>query len=255
MREALEAIARKAGSMIAARDAFEIEEKEGHANYVTTIDQNVQAYLEEALLKLLPGSCVIGEEKDNDTLTDAPTWIIDPVDGTTNLIHDYRFSAVSIALVEKGKAVMGAVYQPYTEEFFYARRGEGCWLNDRRVKVTKNDLPHALVGFGTSPYNAELAQKSMELALRFLYAASDVRRSGSAALDLAYVASGRQDVFFELTLKPWDFAAGVLLVEEAGGTVQMPFSPDGVRFDRPQAILASNLPCAEAAREIFDSIA
>ena len=253
MRSKLEAIARKAGEIILEREAFRVEEKEGHANYVTTIDQHVQDYLMDALLNLLPGSVVIGEEKENDVLGDEPTWIIDPVDGTTNLIHDFRVSSVSIALLENKKPVLGVVYQPYTNELFSAEAGKGCCLNGKPVHAAKNDLKHALVGFGTSPYNEELAQKSMDLALLFLRKAADIRRTGSAAVDLAYVACGRQDVFFEWILKPWDYAAGALLVTEAGGTLEMPLSQTGIDFSKPQAVLATNGVCTKEAGELFRS--
>lgn len=253
MRNGLEQIARNAGKIILDREAFRVEEKEGHANYVTTIDQHVQEYLENALLAFMPGSVVIGEEKENDALGDEPTWIIDPVDGTTNLIHDFRLSSVSIALLKNKKPVLGVVYQPYTDELFSAEAGKGCFLNGKPVHTAKNDLKHALVGFGTSPYNEELAQKSMDLALTFLRHASDIRRTGSAAIDLAYVACGRQDVFFEWTLKPWDYAAGALLVMEAGGTLEMPLSETGMDFGRPQAIVAANGVCSEDAMKLFRS--
>jgi len=140
MRNGLEQIARNAGKIILDREAFRVEEKEGHANYVTTIDQHVQDYLEDALLTFMPGSVVIGEEKENDALGDEPTWIIDPVDGTTNLIHDFRLSSVSIALLKNKKPVLGVVYQPYTDELFSAEAGKGCFLNGKPVHTAKNDL-------------------------------------------------------------------------------------------------------------------
>jgi len=120
MREKLMQIAREAGSFFSARALSEIDQKEGHANFVTNIDREVEEYLQKALLALVSGSRMIGEEQENDPLTDAPTWIVDPVDGTTNLIHDYRCSAVSIALCEGKKPVAGLIWQPYMQEMFYA---------------------------------------------------------------------------------------------------------------------------------------
>lgn len=250
MKDQLHAICRQAGNLMLQREQFAIEEKDGHANFVTSVDKAVQDYLAESLEKLMPGARLIGEEKDNAPLQDGPTWVVDPIDGTTNFIHDYRASAVSIALLQGGRPVIGAVYQPYTQEFFFAEKGRGAYLNDAPMHVTRNDLRHALVGFGTAPYNAELAQKSMAIALDFLRAASDIRRCGSAALDLAYVACGRQDVFFELRLNPWDFAAGALLVTEAGGRFAMPLSAE-VDFGAPNAVLVSNAVCAHDAERIF----
>jgi len=254
MREALLAIVRRAGEIIRRREEMVIEEKEGHANFVTTIDENVQAYLLSALAALRPDAVAIGEEKSNDALTDAPTWVVDPVDGTTNLIHDYRASAVSIALLEGREPVAGAVYNPYTDEFFYAEKGKGATLNGRAIHVSSFPFDKALVAFGTSPYNAELARISLDMAHAFLLNAADIRRSGSAALDLAHLACGRHDVFFEMSLKPWDYAAGALLVCEAGGTFEMPLSKNGVDYSKNTAIFATNGVCLDAAHAVYDPL-
>lgn len=252
MKQALIRILKETDALILKTRSFAIEEKEGHANYVTTVDEGVEALLEKQLLQLLPGSKLIGEEQDNEPLGDGYTWIIDPLDGTTNFIHDYRFSAVSIALLKDRQPVIGAIYQPYAQELFYAEKGKGAELNGRPIHVSAQDFGHALVGFGTSPYHAEQAKKTLEIALGYLQNAADIRRCGSAALDLAYVACGRQDVFFELNLKPWDVAAGALLITEADGVFEMPFC-DGTDFSQPNAIFASNQTAYKEARELFDS--
>ena len=250
----VERIAREAGRIILRFGDFDVEQKEGHANFVTSVDKAVQDYLSAALQSALPGSAFIGEEQENGALTDAPTWIIDPVDGTTNLIHNYRQSAVSIALCENGQPVLAAVYQPYTDEFFFAEKGRGATLNGEAIRVSGTEFGRALVGFGTSPYNAALAVDSMNLALSFMRSCADIRRSGSAALDLCHVACGRLDVFFELVLQPWDYAAGALLVMEAGGQLIMPFSGDGLCFSRPQGILAANAACAQEALAVLKAL-
>ena len=251
IRAGVERIAREAGRIILSFGEFNVEEKEGHANFVTDVDCAVQEYLSKALSDLLPGSAFIGEEQDNEQLTDVPTWVIDPVDGTTNLIHNYRQSAVSIALLEDKQPVLAAVYQPYTDELFFALKGCGATLNGEKISASAHPFERALVCFGTSPYNAELAERSLKLALAFLKNAADIRRSGSAALDLAHVACGREDVFFEIVLKPWDFAAGALLVKEAGGQFLMPLGDGKVRFDGPQGVLAVNKVCAEKALAVL----
>jgi len=248
MKQALQSIVRRAGELILNAEEFRVEQKEGHANFVTDVDEQVQRFLISELQSLLPGSAVIGEEQENDELTDRPTWVIDPLDGTTNFIHGYRFSAISVALLEKRSPIMGVVYQPYTKELFFAEKGKGAFLNDHPIHVSPTKMEQALIGFGTSPYNAELAEKSMAAALHFLKHAADVRRGGSAALDLAYVAAGRHDVYFELILRPWDYAAGSLLVEEAGGRFAMPTlsQPD---YGQSAAVLAANAECFEIAAE------
>ena len=254
IRPGVERIAREAGRIILGFGEFRVEEKEGHGNFVTTVDCAVQDYLADALSALLPGSRFIGEEQENDALTDEPTWVIDPVDGTCNLIHNYRQSAVSIALLENQQPVLAAVYQPYTDELFFAERGCGATLNGEKITVSTHPFERALVAFGTSPYHVDLAERSMKLALSFLRNTADIRRSGSAALDLAHVACGRQDVFFEITLKPWDFAAGALLVTEAGGQLMMPFEDGEIRFDCSRGILAANALCAKPALELIESM-
>ncbi|MDD6143857.1 MAG: inositol monophosphatase family protein [bacterium] len=243
-------VIRHAGEMIVNARQFDVEIKEGHANFVTTVDAAVEEYLKGELARLCPDASFIGEEQENAPLGDEPTWIIDPIDGTTNFIHDFRFSSISVALVEQGKPVLGAVYQPYTQEMFHAVRGEGAYLNGQRIHVKNMSFEQALVGFGTSPYNPELAEKSLQAALQFLLQSSDIRRGGSAALDLAYVAAGRQDIYFELLLKPWDYAAGALLVEEAGGVFVMPrlAEPD---YGRIEAVLAAAPSCYEDACRVL----
>lgn len=251
MKERLMQIARTAGDFFSARSLSRIDQKEGHANFVTNIDREVEEYLQQALLSLVPGSKVIGEEKENGALSDAPTWIVDPVDGTTNLIHDYRCSAVSIALCENRRPVAGLIWQPYMQEMFYAEAGRGASMNGKEIHVSETPFDRALVAFGTSPYHTELAEKSMELALAYLHSCADVRRSGSAAIDLAYLACGRHDAFFELNLKPWDYAAGSLIVREAGGVVTMPLKPGEMRYDRSTAILASAAAISHEIAAVF----
>ena len=248
MKQKLQAIIREAGKIILNAEAFRVEQKEGHANFVTSVDEEVQRFLTQKLLALLPGSELIGEEQENAPLTDAPTWVIDPLDGTTNFIHDYRFSSVSVALLQNGRPVIGAVLQPYTDELFYAEKGKGAFLNGKPIHVSEKTIGQALVGFGTSPYEAELAEKILQAALMFLRRCADVRRCGSAALDLAYVAAGRQDVFFELILRPWDYAAGALLVTEAGGRFAQP-QLSQQDFGQTTAIMAANTNCFETAAE------
>ena len=251
MKDRLIQIAREAGALFRRDELTDVVSKEGHANYVTNIDCKVQTFLEKELLQLLPGSAFIGEEKENQALTDAPTWIVDPLDGTTNMIHDYRMSAVSIALCRDKKPVIGVIWQPFTQELFYAEEGKGAFLNDRPIKVSDTPFRNALAAVGTAPYYEELEDTGLKLAGEYLHQCADIRRSGSAALDLAYLACGRHDIFFELRLKPWDYAAGSLIVQEAGGLVQMPLAGGEMDYNLSTAILSANPLCMPMALEVF----
>ena len=251
MKDRLIQIAQEAGAFFRQDELTNVVSKEGHANYVTNIDCKVQAYLEEKLSELLPGSEFIGEEKENQALTDAPTWIVDPLDGTTNMIHDYRLSAVSIALCRDKKPVSGVIWQPFTRELFYAEASRGAFLNGRPIHVSETPFRNALVAVGTSPYYEELEEPGMKLAGDFLHECADIRRSGSAAMDLAYLACGRLDIFFELRLKPWDYAAGSLIIQEAGGEIQMPLAGGTMDYDLSAAILAANPLCFSKALAVF----
>ena len=144
---------------------------------------------------------------------------MDPIDGTTNFIKDYRMSCVSIGLIRNGKRYLGVVHNPYLDETFSAISGEGAYMNGNAIHVSSDDLENGVVLFGSSPYNTELAKASFKLAYEYFQKCLDIRRSGSAALDLCSIASGRAELYFELILSPWDFAAGALIVEEAGGIV------------------------------------
>ena len=250
MQDRLKLIAQKAGRNFLRRELTTISAKEGHANYVTNIDCMVQAFLEKALLQLLPGSLFIGEEKENAALTDAPTWIVDPLDGTTNLIHDYRMSAVSIALCENRQPVLGLIWQPYTREMFFAEKGRGAFLNDRPIRVASTPFSEALVSFGTAPYNEELEETGIAMAAEFLHLCADIRRTGSAAMDLANLAAGRTDAYFEMRLKPWDYAAGSLIVQEAGGRIQMPLV-GSLDYSRSTAIVAGTPAVMDQVMDVF----
>ena len=204
----------------ADRNNFGIKDKAGKANFVTAYDCKVQKILEMKLAHILPEAEFLGEEEECQIDRNAEyIFVVDPIDGTTNFIKDYHMSCISIGLIRNGKRYLGVVHNPYLDETFYAILGEGAYLNGNAIHVSDDDLENGIVLFGSSPYNTELAKESFELAYEYFQNCLDVRRSGSAALDLCAVASGRAELFFELILSPWDFAAGALIVEEAGGIV------------------------------------
>ena len=215
-------VVRECGTIIlhADRSKSSIDEKAGHANFVTEYDKRIQQTLQKSLLGILPEAVFVGEEEEvHASIAKGYAFIVDPIDGTTNFIKDYHMSVVSVGLTLDGEKYMGVVYNPYSDEMFTAVKGQGAFLNDRPIHVSAQPLSNWLVLFGTAPYYEELSRRSFEMAYDYFKKALDVRRSGSAAFDLCSVAAGRAELFFELSLSPWDYAAGALILEEAGGKV------------------------------------
>lgn len=213
----------------------------GLADFVTKVDMGVQEFLRPRLAELYPDVQFMSEEKDNSEIDmRGKVWILDPIDGTTNLIHDYKMSAVSLGMTDNGVPVAGVVYNPFSDELFYAEKGKGAYLNGVRIEASKaKTLEQSLISVGTSPYYKELADVNFELIKRFFVASEDIRRCGSAALDLCYLACGRIDGYFEQNLKPWDYAAGIAILREAGGCVT-DMSGGEPSYTVPSHIIASN---------------
>jgi len=227
----------------AVRTADMVETKEGHANFVTVYDKKVQETLRKKLLEILPEAVFVGEEDDvHVSIKKGFAFIVDPIDGTTNFIKDYHVSAISVGLAKDGEKYIGVVYNPYLDEMFTAERGKGAFLNGRPIHVSRNPLSEGIVLFGTAPYYEELSKKSFQMAYAYFKKALDVRRSGSAAIDLCSIAAGRAELYFELRLSPWDFAAGALIVEEAGGVVTT-VEGGAVTLGQKCSVLATNGRC------------
>jgi myo-inositol-1(or 4)-monophosphatase len=207
------------------RDFGELAElqvsKKGPADYVSAADTKAEQVLFEALLAARPGYGFLGEERGMIEGTDKThTWIADPLDGTTNFLHAIPHFAVTVALERDGQIVAGVTYNPITNELFWAEKGRGAFLNDKRLRVAaRRDLGETVLATGIPfmgrPGHATFLKELHQIAQKV----SGVRRFGSAALDLAYVAAGRFDGFWERGLQRWDMAAGILLVTEAGGVV------------------------------------
>lgn len=219
--EELEALLKKAGKLFADRNAAAHTREKGVADYVTEVDFAVQQFIRGRLEKLYPEVQFLSEEKSNEEIDkNGLVWVLDPVDGTTNLIHDYRASVISLALMQEGSVVLGMIYNPYTDELFSAQKGKGSYCNGQKIEVSGAEtIEKSLIAIGTSPYYKEMAEENFKVFQAVFKDCQDIRRSGSAALDLAYVACGRIEAYFERNLKIWDYAAGMLLVREAGGRV------------------------------------
>lgn len=214
----------KAGKSL-ARDFGEVQNLQvslkGPGDYVSQADRKAEKVIREELMKARPTYGFLGEESDETTGSDgAHRWIVDPLDGTTNFLHGIPFFAISIALERNGEIVGGVIFNPATDELFTAERGGGAFLNDRRLRVAaRKNLSDAVVTTGT-PHIGRSNHGTYLVELRHVMGeVSGVRSMGSAALALAYVAAGRFDGYWERELNPWDIAAGIILVREAGGWV------------------------------------
>lgn len=215
--------------------------EKGIADYVTEVDTTVQTLLYKKLSALYSDIQFMGEEKDNSDIDfSRPVWILDPVDGTTNLIHRYPASCISLGLVADREPYAGIIYNPYYDELFFALKGEGAFLNGTSIHVSSAaTLSDCIVAIGTMPYRKDLADTTFRQIKNVFLRAQDIRRIGSAALDLCYLACGRHDAYFEPFLKPWDFAAGMIILTEAGGCFT-DYEGNPVFPDKTAKILASN---------------
>lgn len=219
--ECIKEIVIEAAKLFQDRTAAGHTKTKGVADYVTEVDFAVQQFICGKLQELYPEIQFMSEEKTNDEIDKTGlVWVLDPVDGTTNLIHNYRCSAVSLALMENGQVVLGIVYNPYSNEMFCAQAGKGSTLNGQPIHVSDAArMDESLISIGTSPYYKNMAKENFRAYESVFMDCQDIRRCGSAAIDLASVACGRIEGYFERSLKLWDFAAGMLLVREAGGLV------------------------------------
>jgi myo-inositol-1(or 4)-monophosphatase len=218
--------ARRAGSIInrAALDRTKLEIHSKRANdFVTQVDKAAEAAIIEIIRQAFPDHAILGEESgalDGKGAKADYRWIIDPLDGTTNFIHGFPQYCVSIGLQHRGVMEHGVIFDPSKNELFTASKGSGAFLDDRRMRVTKcASLKDALVGTGFPYRELSRVDLYMRQLKTVMTSSSAVRRAGAAALDLAYVAAGRMDAFWEMGLSPWDMAAGALMVQEAGGLV------------------------------------
>ena len=225
---------------LTSEDAQRITVK-GDSNFVTAVDMNIESAMKERLSSLCPKIQFMGEERDNSDIDfSRPFWILDPVDGTTNLIHDLQTSAISLGLAADSELVAGIVFNPYRDELYFATKGGGAFCNGKPVHVTgAASLSESLIATGTSPYYHEHVDDIFRIIKNIYLHSQDVRRMGSAVIEMTYVASGRLDGFFELILKPWDFAAGIVIVTEAGGKVTDHLG-NKVRPDKASSVVATN---------------
>jgi myo-inositol-1(or 4)-monophosphatase len=234
---------REAGRVLLEKMGKVRVQEKGRFDLVTDADLEAQDVVQRIVLEAWPGHSVMGEEDQQDTSTQgrdsAYRWIVDPLDGTTNFVHGVPHFCVSLALESRGELVVGAVYNPVAQECFTAAAGEGAWLNGSKMGTSGvAELSEALGAVGLPPVVHD-DSPDLQLFLRAVKVCQSMRRTGSAALNLCFVAAGRFDLAWSYCAKPWDVAAGVLLIVESGGVVT---SPDGGPFvvNRPRFIAAAN---------------
>ena len=239
--DSIKEIVLKCGKLIleADHDNLGEEYKEGNNNVVTKYDKMVENILREELLNIVPDAYFLGEESNNDYKDSKYIFIVDPIDGTVNFSRSLNASAISVALLEDGEVVIGVCYNPYTNELYEAIKGNGAYLNGKRIHVSNKKLSEGLVFSGSAPYYDELRDKSLETLGKFARVASDFRRCGSAVIEICAIASGKAEVYFELKLMPWDYAAASLILTEAGG-IATNVKGEKLEYNKPTSILASN---------------
>ena len=220
--------------------SYEISTKAGRHNLVTTYDKLAEEAISKMIAEKFPSHGFLGEESGLRSQSGNMLWIVDPLDGTVNFAHDIPIFCVSIALAIASKVVLGVVYQPMTDELFWAEKGKGAFLNGKKIQVsTQEHLNDAYLTTGF-PYNVhEDPMHCIETFSRLTRLGIPIRRLGSAAIDLSYVAAGRFDAYWEVSLQPWDLAAGLLLVEEAGGSVTR-YDGSSCHIEQAGPVLATN---------------
>lgn len=218
--EQLIAIIKQAGLAIKQAKSAQVNLKSAN-QLVTEFDIQTERFLIQALSQLFPEAGFLTEEQQIEQNSDKEfVWVIDPIDGTTNFVHQIPVFCISVALLQNNKPVLGVVYEINQDELFSAEKGKGAFLNGYFIKVTATaDLKDTLIATGFPYYDYERIDPYLATLKVLMKETRGVRRLGSAAADLAYVACGRFDAFYEYSLSPWDVAAGILLVEEAGGTI------------------------------------
>lgn len=242
MLEEMKRIIKEAGNIILQAHNIEngVESKQGSANFVTKYDKEVQDFLYQQLSILYPQAGFLGEEDEEPSLEESEHYfIIDPIDGTTNFIFGSKYSAISIALLHKNEVEIGMVYNPYLDELFYAQKGKGAFLNEKPLKVNDSSIKQGVCCFGTSPYYPELADQTFTMLRKVFDEGLDVRRTGSAVLDICYVAANRFVLFFEYRLSPWDYSAASLILTEAGGVITA-IDKKELKYREVSSILAAN---------------
>ena len=235
----IEAITREAAKIFKER-TFEIIYKEGYEDIVTSTDLKIQQFLCKQLKMLIPDCGFICEEENiNDSQNKEFVWVIDPIDGTTNYARGISESCISVALMHNNEVVIGVVYNPNKDEMFSARKGGGALLNGEPISVSQRSFENSILCTAMCVYEKRHAKLCSDIIYDAYMACNDVRRFGSCALELCYLAMGVCELYFEFKVKPWDYAAGYLILTEAGG-VLTGFEDEVLKLNTPSLLVGAN---------------
>ena len=217
---------------------YSVTEKDSVSNIVTSADKAVEERLKTELLKILPDASFLGEEGSR---TDDRTYrfVVDPIDGTANFVRSLNCSAISVGLLKDGVGVLGVVYNPFTDELYYAEKDGGAFLNNKPIKVSNRDFSHSLYYTALCIYKKELAENCINILREVYHQCDDFRREGGAALELCRLASGKAELYFEIRLFPWDCCAAEIILSEAGGVFKHLYS-DNLDIADPCPVIAAN---------------
>ncbi len=216
-----------------------IEQKGNDSNYVTEADTSIQRYLIEKLPQLIPGSTVVGEEDGQTDASGEYVWVIDPIDGTSNFIRDLGLSVISVGLMKSNEPYLGVIYHPYRDDLYCGQIGVGAFLNGNPIHVSDRDFRHSHLCSAMSLYDKRYAKPCFNIIEKIYEQSDDLRRLGSAALELAMLAAGKVELYFEIRVFPWDVAAAFPIIMAAGGQVEC-LHLKGLPLDRPFPVIAAN---------------
>ena len=248
--EQIAAVVREAAGLM-VRSGFEVHDKGSRENLVTTSDIAVQHFLTERLARLLPGSGFLCEEEDLADIRHRDVWIIDPIDGTANYARGNENCCISVALVRDGVPNAGVVYSPWRDELYCAEKGAGAFCNGKPIHVSGRSYEDGILFTAMSTYRKEFARACSDIIFDIYMDCNDFRRTGSAAVELCLMAAGQAELYFEMRLMPWDYAAAALILQEAGGSL-CSFDGNAPSLSRPSLIIAANT--AESCARILDCV-
>lgn len=231
-------IVKKAKNIVVDENLLSQIKMKGEADFVTGVDLAISSFVKEEIYKIDNTIGFMSEEEKNESLS-KNRWILDPIDGTTNLVFDYKLSSISLALLENGEIVFGVVYNPFNDDLFTAIKNEGAYLNGKRIYCIDREPCNSLIEFGAGSTRKKEAKEIFAIAEEVFEGCLDLRRICSSALSICFIATGRINGYFEKKIKPWDYAAASLILTEAGGVIT-DWNNQPLQFDAPSGVICGS---------------